>query len=270
MEFTMANMKPELSINTFLHDFSRKNSISTDELKDYFSSLYPELTEKDYQRFLYKLLKDSYISSSGSGIYIILDSQAPDYAKRKRFAPMMSSFLLEIKQNILSELSFANFVIWETKILHDLMIQQPGINMVVLETENETTRVAFNYLSEKYPGRVFISPDRKVIENYVLPQRDTVIISKLISQTPKGRREQELPYAKLEKILVDIFVDDNKFFIFQGSEMVSIYEEAFRLYLIDELSLFRYAGRRNAKQRLLKFIQEETKIRLVTNQGDIL
>lgn len=266
----MANKRPELCIKTFLHDFSGKKSISNNDLKSYFSDLHPGLTEQDYQRFLYKLLKESYLSSPGSGIYIIQDPKAPDFAKRIRFDPIMSSFLLEIKQEILSELPFANFVIWETKILHDLMVQQPGINMVILETENETTGVAFNYLSEKYPGRVFISPDRKVIENYVLPQRDTVIISKLISQTPKGRREEKLPYAKLEKILVDIFVDDNKFFIFQGSEMVSIYEEAFRVYLIDERSLFRYAGRRNAKQKLHNFIQEKTKVKLVTNQGEIL
>ena len=266
----MAYKKPELSINTFLHDFSRKKSISNNELKSYFSSLYPGLTEQDYHRFLYKLMKDSYISSSGSGIYIIQDPQATDYAKRIRFDPIMSSFLLEIKQEILSELTFANFVIWETKILHDLMVQQPGINMVILETENESTGVAFNYLSEKYPGRVFISPDRKVIENYVLPQRDTVIIAKLISQTPKGRRDEKLPYAKLEKILIDILVDDNKFFVFQGSEMVSIYEEAFRVYLIDELSLFRYAGRRNAKQKLYSFILEKTNVKLLTNQGDNL
>lgn len=266
----MENKKPELRINTFLHDFKGKKSVSNKDLKSYFSGLYPGLTGQDYQRFLYKLVKDSYLSSLGSGIYIIKDPDAPDFSNRIRFNPIMSPFLLEIKQEILSKLPFANFIIWETKVLHDLMIQQPGINMVILETENETTGVAFNYLSEKYPGKVFISPDRKVIENYVLPQREIVIISKLISQTPKGRYKEKIPYAKLEKILVDIFVDENKFFIFQGSEMVSIYEEAFSVYLIDERSLFRYAGRRNAKQKLLNFILEKTKVKLVTNQGDNL
>jgi hypothetical protein len=69
---------------------------------------------------------------------------------------------------------------------------------------------------------------------------------------------------------VDIFVDDVRFLPYQGNELESIFEEAFRRYLIDEFSLFRYAGRRNAKQKIYQFISEKTNIKLLTSQGENL
>ena len=57
-----------------------------------------------------------------------------------------------------------------------------------------------------------------------------------------GKKISGVPYAKIGKILVDILVDDEKFYVFQGQELVSIFENVFANYWIDEKSLFRYAG----------------------------
>jgi hypothetical protein len=97
-----------------------------------------------------------------------------------------------------------------------------------------------------------------------LQKPGSIIISKLISQTPRGRKIDRVPYAKIEKILVDLLVDDEKYFVYQGQELVSIYENVFDCYLIDVRSLFRYAGRRKADQKLRNFILEKTRVELIT------
>ncbi len=61
---------------------------------------------------------------------------------------------------------------------------------------------------------------------------------------------------------MDILVDENKYFIYQGQELVSIFENVFGHYLIDENSLLRYAGRRNAVPKLKQFIRAQTQIDL--------
>ena len=70
--------------------------------------------------------------------------------------------------------------------------------------------------------------------------------------------------AKLEKILVDIFSDEDRFFIFHGQEMINIFDNAFSNYWINTKTLFRYAGRRKAAERLKHFINSETQIKLAT------
>jgi hypothetical protein len=60
--------------------------------------------------------------------------------------------------------------------------------------------------------------------------------------------------------LVDILVDAKKYFIFQGQELVNIFENIFANYQIDEKSLLRYAGRRNAIPKLKQLLLNHPKI----------
>jgi len=123
----------------------------------------------------------------------------------------------------------------------------------------------FNHLSRQNPGKVFLNPDRLTMERYVLPQFDNILVSRLITQSPK-RTTGGFPYPKLEKILVDIFVDEERFYFFQGGEMAHIFEDVFATYWISEKTMFRYAGRRKADQKLRQFIQTHTQIELSLNQ----
>ncbi len=148
------------------------------------------------------------------------------------------------------------------------MLHQPVHHDVIIETEKGTEDSVFNKLSEKSPGRTFLDPDRVMMERYVLQQSEAILISKLITQTPVGKKVNGVPYAKIEKILVDILVDEEKYFIFQGRELVSIYENVFYGYLMDEKSMLRYAGRRKAMDKLKQFILNQTQIEFRLFDGD--
>jgi CMP-N-acetylneuraminic acid synthetase len=149
------------------------------------------------------------------------------------------------------------------------MVHQPGQNQIILETEKGTEDSVFDHLTEIYPAQTFLDPDRITIQRYAFQQPESIIISKLVTQTPMGKRVDGVPYAKLEKIMVDILVDDDRYFLFQGQELASIYENAFAHYLIDEKSMTRYARRRNAVPKLKKFLLNHPRIRFMQFSLDI-
>ena len=50
--------------------------------------------------------------------------------------------------------------------------------------------------------------------------------------------------------------------MFSESEYPTIYETAFKNFLVDESQMFRYAKRRKVDEKIKKFIQEETNVKL--------
>ena len=61
---------------------------------------------------------------------------------------------------------------------------------------------------------------------------------------------------------MDIFADEKRFYVFQGQDLVAIYENAFASYRVNEKPLFRYAGRRRIAKELSAFINNQTNIEL--------
>lgn len=255
-------------INRFQEDFSGKKLVKKSELKNYAANYIPDMTEQEFRSVLYQLTNNSNIISSGSGTFLIMDSvnknTSNSYLFKKKYKPLPTDFLYQIVSKIKVAFADVELTVWETRELNQFIVHQPFLNMVIIEVEKDSVESLFNTFSEIYPGQTFISPDHLVFERYILQQKEAIIISKSITQTPKGRQKSEWPFAKLEKILVDIFVNKDLFIFYQGSELITIFEEAFKRFVIDEPSLFRYAGRRNATKKLKEFIQTKTNIELLT------
>lgn len=264
----MSNKKISDFIKRFPENFSGKKIVKKSELKEYASKQIPDMTEQEFRSVLYQLTNHSNLISSGSGIFIVRDAKN-DYMSdresfKKKYKPTPSDFLRKIVSEVKTEFTDVALTIWETRELNQFMVHQPFVNLVILEVEKDSVESVFNHFAEIFPGKTFLSPDQLVIERYVMQQKEALIISKSITQTPRGRKRSEWPYAKLEKVLVDIFVNKDLFVFYQGGEMINIFEKAFIKYLIDEPSLFRYAGRRNTAEKLKEFIQTNTNIELLT------
>lgn len=243
-----------LELNT---KFKNTKYIEKKDLKDFYLRLYPDLTGQYFRRILYALEKEALISSTGSGVYYF--NKDKDSLK-KSYHPSPSQSLRLLNVNIKESFPYIKYLVWETRILNEFMLLQLGQNHIILDVEKGTENSVFNQLSEAYSGKIFLNPSRLTMERYVQQLPEAILISPLISQTPMGKKTEEIPYAPIEKILVDILVDDKKFFIFRGNELVSIFNGVFNSYLIDEKSLVRYAGRRKAINKLKAFVINETQV----------
>jgi len=241
--------------------FSGAQSVQKSELRNYFMHFSQPATEQAFRRFLYGLEKQQIIIPIGAGIYAFHDKTLHPAVKKKRFSPNWSAELLKLNETIQKAFPYIQYLVWETKVLHEFMLHQPGQNFFILETEKEVTESAFNLLGQEYPGKTFLEPARETMERYVLPKPDSILISRLITQSPRNTI-RGIPFPKLEKILVDIFVDGDKFYYFQGEELARIFENAFSTYWVNEKTLSRYAGRRMVNVKLLQFMREHTHIEL--------
>ena len=241
--------------------FSGFQSVQKSDLRNFYKQHSRAATEQSFRRFLYGLEKRQIIAPVGAGVYALLDPTSLATARKKRFAPSWSQELGKLNSLFRKTFPYAQYLIWETRVLHEFMILQPGQNFFILETEKDVCESAFNLLGQKYPGRTFLDPTRVTMERYILPQPDSILISRLVAESPK-KTIQGIPFPKLEKILVDIFAEEDIYYFFQGEELAHIFENAFSTYWISEKTLFRYARRRKVIAKLQQFIREHTQIKL--------
>ncbi len=247
--------------------FSGSRSVQKSDLRNFYVHHSQSSTEQAFRRFLYGLEKQQIINPIGAGIYAFHDKGLQPATRKKRFSPIWSQELGNLNEVVRKAFPYIQYLLWETRVLHEFMIHQPGQNLYILETEKEVCESAFNLLSQEYPGRTFLDPDRVTMERYVLSQRDSILISRLVTQSPR-ETVYGIPFPKLEKILVEIFVDGDKYYYFQGEELARIFENAFSTYWINEKTLFRYAGRRMVSVKLRQFIREHTQIELSQSPED--
>ena len=250
-----------LHLSELKRAFSGRSFFRKTELRDFYRSRSAELSGKTFRRILYALEKGDLIRKIDIGVYTLGNDQ-PGHQSQKKFIPTFSTELSALSNSIKAAFPFVEYLIWETKILHEFMLHQPGQNQTILEAEKETVDSVFNFLNDRHGGKVFLQPDRVTFERYILPRADSIIVSVLITQSPH-QKVNDIPCPKMEKILVDIFADDKIFYVFQGQELVHIFEDVFERYRISEKTLFRYAERRKVAPRIRTFINQETDIKLI-------
>ncbi len=241
--------------------FAGRKFFGKADLRNFYRNRSPSLSEPVFRRILYTLERRKQIAPVDSGVYRF-SSGSNSRQPLKKFTPSFSDRLRQIYQQVNAAFPYAETLIWETRLLHEFMLHQPGQSQVILETEKDVSESVFNFLNARLPGNVFLQPDHLTFERYILPHPDSIVITSLLSQTPHHKVEG-IATPRLEKILVDIFVDEDLFFIFQGEELAHIFDTAFELYRVSQKAIFRYAQRRKQAQKLRDFLQKKTRIQLL-------
>jgi len=239
--------------------FPGSRSVQRSDLRKFYAQYSRAGTDQAFRRFLYRLEKEQVITPVGGGVYVFHDPASPADAIKRRFSPTWSKEILQLNDAFQKVFPYTRYLLWETRVLHEFMLLQPGQNFTILETERDVCESAFNLMRAEFPGRVFLKPDREIMERYVLPQGDSILIYRLVTEAPR-RMTLGIPSPKLEKILVDLFANKDRFFYFQGAELTRIFENALSIYWVSGKTLFRYARRRKVSQKLQEFIREQTHI----------
>lgn len=244
--------------------FSGRQFFTKADLRDFYQERLQSLSDPAFRRILYALEKQAVINPVDSGVYCM---PAGSYLSPalKKYIPILSPELRQLYNTIKTAFPYSSCLVWETTLLHEFMLHQPGQSMKIVETEKEVAASVFNFLNRQFSGRVFLHPDRLTFERYIITRSDSIIITTLFSQSPQ-QKVDDIPTAKLEKILVDVFANEDIFYIFHGEELTHIFETAFERYLVSQKTLFRYAKRRKIDQKIRNFIRETTKIQLIQRE----
>ena len=147
--------------------------------------------------------------------------------------------------------------IWSTKWIIQWMLHVPSHYETIIEVEKDAEENIFYFLSE-IRENVFLNPSKDVLNRYAKTTKPIIIIKNLVTDSPLQKIEK-IQTPSLEKILVDLIVDDKLFQTYQGRDLDNILDNAFKYQSINLDKLYRYAKRRR-KLDFVKFILEKNNL----------
>ena len=177
---------------------------------------------------------------------------------KPKYKPVLSENVFKITRKTNERFNNIKYAIWETQWLNEFSQHQTFNQMIVVEVEKEFADSFYYYLNDSMRMDFFLNPDDKEIEFYISESNVPVVIKRLVTRAPIQKiknKKAVVPIATLEKIMVDIFADENLYHFYQGSELVTIYEKIIDRYSINFTKLFSYAKRRRKEQEIKQFIR---------------
>lgn len=232
--------RKKLHIVELKEAFSNSNTFTLDELFSFYNSIEPGVPRNTVKWRAYELSKLGILESAGRGIYQI--------GKKTIYTPELTSNIKSLYKKLKAQFPFAEFCIWDTRLLNEFMIHQPAKFMIIVETESDVTESLFYFLKETQK-KLFLNPDENIIKNYISGESNAIIIKPLISEAPT-MLAGNIETISLEKMLVDICCDSTLFITFQGAELENIFMNSIKTYSLNQSKLFRYAARRGRRTEI--------------------
>lgn len=240
---------PKIFENRLVDKFKERESFSREELFDFFRHFEPDLKEGTFGWRIYDLKNKNIIKSIKRGVYTI--------SYKPKYKPVLSAEVIKLTKKIQEKFKEIKYCIWETDWLNEFSQHQTSKRIIIIETEKEFVEALYYYLKDSFKHDLYFNPDDKAIDFYISESRNPVVIKKLISRSPIGKVTEnkfKVSTPLIEKILVDLFAEEKLFYLYQGSELVNIYENAINHYTINFTKLFSYSKRREREQEIKSFI----------------
>lgn len=222
--------------------FAQKEVFQTKDLSSLLGRIYPELSEKTIAWKINQLKNEKIIFQVGRGLY----SQAfmPEFElslslKSKRFCNKI-------------EKKTTKLIIWDTSVLDNLLQRTSEKSWIFILAPKTDLENLFSEL-QHFSKPVFLNPDREVTSRYVLPQSEAVILLPSISQMPTTA-QNDFIVPTIEAILVNIWLDFERYFQPLGYDLKTLFETSFKKYNINRSKLLRYAARRDKREAIEEFI----------------
>ena len=188
--------------------------------------------------------KDGEIVRIGRGKYVYgsLNSFSYDLEGAKAKA-----LYKHLKENYSSNFEFA---IYETKVvLNQFLNHLLAHNTIILEVPKIFMEHVFESLKEAGFKNVLFNPSEADFYRYF--EAEAIIIKQLISKSPLIKKESKI---SIEKFCIDVISDKVLNYFYEGAEIPYILEDVFQNYNIRYDTLKNYAKRRNAYNKIIKYV----------------
>lgn len=234
----------KLHIDQLKEKFNKANYFTTKEISEFYLSLDPLVKKTTINWRVYALIQKGLLTRIGRGKFCL--------GSNTIFKPELNRKEKIIYNKLKSEFPFVEVCIWNTKVLNEFMLHQPGNFQIIVEVEKEVTQSVFYFLKElNYP--VFIEPTEEILEKYLPTDKEAIIIKSLVSESPL-QENGNIRTVTIEKLLVDVFSDTIIFSAQQGAELRTIFQEAFNKYTVNHSKMLRYASRRRKKESFQEYL----------------
>lgn len=229
-------------------------AISRHEILEIVRESNPDFREGQMKRLLAYMIETSQIEHVGRNKY----RRIKDIVNMAQYENRYSENALEIISIMQNEFPLIDYRVWELSWMNEFVNHQLGRNYIFLEVENDGCEFVFEKIVAEFEGKVLLKPDQNQILRY--GRNDSIIIDRLISESPKGKREQY--NLAIEKLVVDLFANKRLKEMISPGDYPAALENIFGMYEVDQVKMFRYARRRNKETELRDFIKNRTNVEL--------
>lgn len=234
MENHLAINTYKLNIENFKERFRGVVSITLDDVV-----LFYEKFEKDVKRTTVKwrvhaLVEKGIIQRIGRGKYRL--------GEQREFVPDISMGDKRLYSMLKKEFPYLDISIWNTQWVAQWMLHIPAAFETIIEVEKGSEENVFYFVSDLRKN-VFINPQRDTLDRYAKTDEPIIIIKNLVTDSPL-QKVGNVQAPTIEKIIVDLIVDEELYSAYQGRDLESILENSLGQYTINLDRLKRYAARR--------------------------
>lgn len=207
------------------------------------------VSEASAHVLLSRLVEQEQLVKAGYGLYAL-----PEKGKQP-FVYKPSEEEQTIAKLVKTKFPFAAFCIWRPSVLVPYMQHIPALGMTFVDVERVAMESVFYFMQGQYPtSSILLNPTAQECERYITTEK-ILIVRALVNEAPITE-VAGTPVPTLEKILVDA-AGDRELNFAQGSELYTIYENAFSLNNVNKGRLLRYAARRSRKEYIQRIIDTE-------------
>lgn len=224
--------------------FSTQTTITSKELVLFLSSLFPGLSTKTIPWKINQLKTENLIYQAGRGLYT--------FEFKPEFNPEIS---LKTKRlyNKAKPFITSDLIVWDTEIL-DLILERVNEKRTTfLLVQKDELNGLFEQM-QAMSKPVYLEPNQEIIQRYIIPQNDVILLYQLISETPIQQNGDYLS-PTIEGVLVNAWLLSENYLKPLDYSIAEIFENAFRKYKVNKNKLLRYAARRDQRKEIEQLIQ---------------
>lgn len=232
-----------LHIEQLNQEFTPTDVFSTSDIVQFYKKFEPKILKPTVNWRVYELVNRNIFERIGKGKFRL--------GSGTTFIPDLNTKHFKVSATIKTKFPFTTYCIWDSSFIKEFNQHITKNSFMLVDVERGSEKSIY-YLLREQLKEVFMFPGREMLGDYFSDLKKPIIVRTLVSEAPY-KEVRNVPVATLEKILVDIFSDE-EFAYLRSNEMVLIFKSAFERYTVSESKLIRYADRKRKKKPLLDFL----------------
>ena len=234
------------TIKECIIDYARdKYYFHINDLKKYFTEKGIKFEEDTLKKYLYLLKKNKVIYPAGRGWYSNIQKEF-----ELNIEPTEKIIKLLIEKFPLLE-----FSCWSTEQLKGFFHHLPSQFITFIYTDKDFLSTLKDFLTENYYN-IYLNPSKIEAEKFIELKTKPIVLRPSVS----SRISKEKNLTKIEKILVDLFMEMKKISLIDKDEYIKIVSNIILNYRINMAEMLDYAHNRKIKDEIKNLFIEINKI----------
>ena len=232
----------KINIKESIINYSKnKYYFHINDLKRYLIENQIKFEEDTLKKYLYLLKKNEIIYSAGRGWYSNI---------QKEFN-LNTQPINKIMKLLLEKFPLLKFSCWSTEQLKGFFHHLPNQFVTFIYVDKDFLSTLKDFLTENNYN-TYLNPNKVDAEKFVELKTKTIILRPSVS----FRISKEKNLTKIEKILVDLFMETKKTDLIDKEEYIKLISNIILDYRINMAEMLDYADRREAKERIWYIIKK--------------